>query len=353
MYRYDAIDQGLVDQRVAQFRDQTRRFLAGRADRGRVPAAAPAQRPLHPAPCADAAHRDPLRPAARRASCASSRDIARKYDRGYGHFTTRQNLQLNWPKLEHVPDILAELATRPDARDPDLRQLHPQRHHRPFRRRGAATRSSIRVRTARSSGSGRRCIPSSRTCRASSRSRSPARANDRAAVARCTTSACTLMRNDAGRTSASTCWSAAASAARRSSATSSANSCRSRTCSHYLDAILRVYNRYGRRDNMHKARIKILVKDRRRRPNSRDDGRGRVGAVKDWRRDARPPRRSSGSRAFFTPPPYETLHDIDAAAGREAELPAPGSATTRARTRCRAIARYRCRSRSTACRRAT
>src|SRR4029079_703292 len=38
-------------------------------------------------------------------------DIARKYDRGYGHFSTRQNLQLNWPKLEQVPEILAELAT--------------------------------------------------------------------------------------------------------------------------------------------------------------------------------------------------------------------------------------------------
>src|SRR5713101_1452537 len=38
-------------------------------------------------------------------------DIARRYDRGYGHFTTRQNLQLNWPRLPDVPDILAELAT--------------------------------------------------------------------------------------------------------------------------------------------------------------------------------------------------------------------------------------------------
>src|SRR5437879_13652135 len=38
-------------------------------------------------------------------------DIARRYDRGFGHFTTRQNLQLNWPKLPQAPDILAELAT--------------------------------------------------------------------------------------------------------------------------------------------------------------------------------------------------------------------------------------------------
>src|SRR6185295_18962214 len=39
--------------------------------------------------------------------------VARRYDRNFGHFTTRQNLQLNWPKLEDVPDILAELATVP------------------------------------------------------------------------------------------------------------------------------------------------------------------------------------------------------------------------------------------------
>ena len=62
--------------------------------------------------------------------------IARKYDKGYGHFTTRQNIQFNWPKLVDVPDILADLATRGDACHPDQRQLHPQRHRRSFRGRG-------------------------------------------------------------------------------------------------------------------------------------------------------------------------------------------------------------------------
>ena len=61
--------------------------------------------------------------------------IARNYDSGYGHFTTRQNIQFNWIKLEDAPDILAELADGRDARDPDQRQLHPQRHRRPIRRR--------------------------------------------------------------------------------------------------------------------------------------------------------------------------------------------------------------------------
>jgi len=61
----------------------------------------------------------------------------------------------------------------------------------------------------------------------------------------------------------------------------------------YLDAILRVYNRYGRRDNLNKARVKILVKERARQVPRRD--RGRVGALKDGPRRSFP-RRSSASR---------------------------------------------------------
>jgi dissimilatory sulfite reductase (desulfoviridin) alpha/beta subunit len=61
--------------------------------------------------------------------------IARTYDKGYGHFTTRQNIQFNWPKLSDMPAILADLAERRDACHPDQRQLHPQRDGRSFRRR--------------------------------------------------------------------------------------------------------------------------------------------------------------------------------------------------------------------------
>ena len=110
MYRYDDIDQRLVDERVAQFRNQTRRFLAGelaeddfRALRLRnglyVQRYAPMLRIAIPYGLLSSKQ---LRKLA---------DIARRYDRGYGHFSTRQNLQLNWPKLEEVPDILAELAS--------------------------------------------------------------------------------------------------------------------------------------------------------------------------------------------------------------------------------------------------
>ena len=110
MYRYDDIDQALVEQRVAEFRDQTRRFLEGQLSEEEFKALrlrnglyiqrhAPMLRIAIPYGLLSA-HQ--LRKLA---------DIARRYDRGYGHFTTRQNLQLNWPALERVPDILAELAT--------------------------------------------------------------------------------------------------------------------------------------------------------------------------------------------------------------------------------------------------
>src|SRR5881628_2783693 len=110
MYLYDEIDQKLVDERVAQFRDQTRRFLAGklteeefRALRLRnglyIQRYAPMLRIAIPYGLLSSGQ-----------LCKLS-EIARKYDRAYGHFSTRQNLQLNWPRLEQVPDILAELAT--------------------------------------------------------------------------------------------------------------------------------------------------------------------------------------------------------------------------------------------------
>jgi len=110
VYLYDAIDQRLVDERVRQFRDQTRRFLAGQLSEDEF-------RALRLRNGLYIQRYAPMLRIAIPYGLLSSRqlrklaDIARKYDRGYGHFSTRQNLQLNWPKLEQVPDILAELAT--------------------------------------------------------------------------------------------------------------------------------------------------------------------------------------------------------------------------------------------------
>ena len=110
MYLYDEIDQRLVDERVRQFRDQTRRFLEGRLSEDEFKALR-LRNGLYIQRYA------PMLRIAIPYGILSSRqlrklaEVARKYDRGYGHFSTRQNLQLNWPKLEHVPEILAELAT--------------------------------------------------------------------------------------------------------------------------------------------------------------------------------------------------------------------------------------------------
>src|SRR5487761_786029 len=110
MYQYDEIDQRIVDERVAQFRDQTLRFLAGQLTED-------AFRPLRlQNGLYIQKHAPMLRIAIPYGMLASRQlrklaEIARRYDRGYGHFTTRQNLQLNWPRLEAVPDILADLAS--------------------------------------------------------------------------------------------------------------------------------------------------------------------------------------------------------------------------------------------------
>jgi sulfite reductase (NADPH) hemoprotein beta-component len=110
VYLYDAIDQRLVDERVRQFRDQTRRFLADQLSEDEF-------RALRLRNGLYIQRYAPMLRIAIPYGLLSTRqlrklaDIARKYDRGYGHFSTRQNLQLNWPKLEQVPDILAELAT--------------------------------------------------------------------------------------------------------------------------------------------------------------------------------------------------------------------------------------------------
>jgi sulfite reductase (NADPH) hemoprotein beta-component len=110
MYRYDALDKTLVDERVAEFRDQTARFLAGSLTDDefrhlRLRNGLYLQR-----------HAPMLRVAIPYGLLSSAQlrmlgSIARRYDRGYGHFTTRQNIQYNWPQLERVPDILAELAS--------------------------------------------------------------------------------------------------------------------------------------------------------------------------------------------------------------------------------------------------
>lgn len=110
MYRYDAYDQRIVDERVAQFRDQTRRYLAGELTDDEF-------RPLRLQNGLYIQRFAPMLRIAVPYGMLESRQlrmlahIARTYDRGYGHVSTRQNVQFNWPELKEVPDILACLAS--------------------------------------------------------------------------------------------------------------------------------------------------------------------------------------------------------------------------------------------------
>ena len=110
MFLYTDFDQNLLNERVAQFRDQTQRYLEGKLTEEEY-------RPLRLqnglyiqryAPMLRLAVPYGLMNSAQLRKLA---EIAQKYDRGYAHISTRQNIQLNWPQLEDVPDILQELAT--------------------------------------------------------------------------------------------------------------------------------------------------------------------------------------------------------------------------------------------------
>ena len=110
MFLYTDFDQNLLNERVAQFRDQTQRYLDGKLTEEEY-------RPLRLqnglyiqryAPMLRLAVPYGLMNSAQLRKLA---EIAQKYDRGYAHISTRQNIQLNWPQLEDVPDILQELAT--------------------------------------------------------------------------------------------------------------------------------------------------------------------------------------------------------------------------------------------------
>ena len=110
MYQYDTFDRQFVQERVADFREQTARYLAGELD----------EEQFKPLRLMNGLYIQRFAPMLRIAipyGILSSKQlrmlasIAERYDRGYGHFTTRQNIQLNWPALERVPDILADLAS--------------------------------------------------------------------------------------------------------------------------------------------------------------------------------------------------------------------------------------------------
>lgn len=110
MYLYTDFDQQLINQRVAQFRDQTERYLAGKLSEDEY-------RPLRLQNGLYVQRYAPMLRIAVPYGLMNSKqlrkiaEVSTEYDRGYAHVSTRQNIQLNWPALEDVPEILAELAT--------------------------------------------------------------------------------------------------------------------------------------------------------------------------------------------------------------------------------------------------
>src|SRR5438034_9128997 len=110
MYIYDEFDRTLVDERVREFRDQVARRLSGELT----------EEEFKPLRLQNGVylqlHAYMLRIAVPYGTLNAAQlkmlaHVARTYDRGYGHFTTRQNLQFHWPALSDIPDILAELAS--------------------------------------------------------------------------------------------------------------------------------------------------------------------------------------------------------------------------------------------------
>ena len=317
MYRYDEIDATLVAERVAQFRDQTRRFLAGTLPEDEF-------RPLRLRNGLYIQKHAPMLRVAIPYGLLSTRQLrmlahlARKYDRGYGHFTTRQNIQYNWPKLEDVPDMLADLASvemhaiqtsgncirnitadhfagiAPDEIDDPrpyceiIRQwstLHPEFSYLPRKFKIAVTGS-------------------------------PA---DRAA-SEVHDIGLHLKRDASGQIGFEVLVGGGLGRTPIIGKVIREFLPREHLLS-YLEAILRVYNQEGRRDNIYKARIKILVKAKGTGRIPRG-GRSRVGAASvSLRADARPTPRSTACARFFRPPPYETLADINVDPGPAGRVP--------------------------------
>ena len=306
MYRYDQPDQTLVNQRVDQFRDQTRRFLAGDLSEDEF-------RPLRLQNGLYIQRHAPMLRVAIPYGLLSSRQlrmqahIARTFDRGYGHFTTRQNIQYNWPRLEDIPDILADLASvemhaiqtsgnclrnttsapfagvaHDELIDPRpycelIRQwstFHPEFAYLP-RKFKIAVSSSV---------------------------------EDRAATF-VHDIGLHILRDDAGEIGARVIVGGGLGRTPVIGTVIREFIPRAELIN-YLDAILRVYNRFGRRDNKYKARIKILVREL-------TPARFAAEVEAEWAHLKNGPALVPDAEferieAFFVPPAYATLAEADA-----------------------------------------
>lgn len=303
MYVYTDYDQQLLNERVAQYRNQTERFLDGQLSEDEF-LALRLQNGLYVQ-----RHAPMLRVAVPYGTLNSKQvrvlaSIAQEYDKGYAHFSTRQNVQFNWPALEQVPDILEKLASvqmhaiqtsgncirntttdqfagvAPDElEDPRpyceiIRQwstFHPEFAYLP-------RKFKIAVNAAK---------------------------EDRAAI-KMHDIGVELVKNSDGELGFSI-WVGGGLGRTPIVAVNITEFLPRKYLLSYLEAILRVYNRYGRRDNKYKARIKILVK-----ALGIEAFREKVEAewahLKDTEMDL-PEEEIQRMKDFFPGPNYETLQD--------------------------------------------
>ena len=306
MYKYDEYDHQMLQERVQQFRDQTRRFLAGeltteqflplRLQNGiYLQRLAPMMRVAIPYGCLSSVQ---LRKLA---------SISRDYDKGYAHFSTRQNIQYNWLTLEQLPDLLAELAEV---------EMHA------IQTSGNCIRNTT---TDQFAGVAPDEIEDSRPWCEIIRQWSTfhpefAYLPRKFKIAVCGTQhdqAATqvhdiglyIKKNDVGEVG----FQVLVGGGLGRTPVIGSVICEFLPWQHlltYLDAIMRVYNRFGRRDNKYKARIKILVKE-----IGAEAFREKVEA--EWQHDKDGPAILTQAevdrcKAFFTDPSYEPLEDNDA-----------------------------------------
>ncbi len=316
MYVYDQYDQHIIEDRVRQFRDQTRRFLAGEL----------ADEEFRPLRLQNGLYIQRYAPMLRIAvpygllSSTQVRklaEIARRYDKGYAHISTRTNVQFNWPELEDVPEILAELATV---------QMHA------IQTSGNCIRNTT---TDQFAGVARDELIDPRPWCEIIRQWSTfhpefaflprkfkiavnGAVSDRAAI-EVHDIGLEAVKNDAGELGFRV--SVGGGLGRTPIIGSFINEFLPwQHLLSYLDAILRVYNRYGRRDNKFKARIKILVK-----ALTPEVFAERVNA--EWAHLKDGPTTLTEAEVqrvskFFVDPQYQVLQDQDAALAQlDAEHP--------------------------------
>ncbi|MCJ0973463.1 nitrite/sulfite reductase [Pseudomonas sp. PS1] len=316
MYVYDQYDQHIIEDRVRQFRDQTRRYLAGELGGEEF-------RPLRLQNGLYIQRYAPMLRIAVPYGLLSSKqvrklaEIARNYDKGYAHISTRTNVQFNWPELEDVPDILAELATV---------QMHA------IQTSGNCIRNTT---TDQFAGVAHDELVDPRPWCEIIRQWSTfhpefaflprkfkiavnGAVSDRAAI-EVHDIGLEAVKNDAGELGFRV--SVGGGLGRTPIVGSFINEFLPwQHLLTYLDAILRVYNRYGRRDNKFKARIKILVK-----ALTPEVFAERVDAEWSYLKDG--PNTLTEAEVervsqFFVDPAYQVLEDQDAALAQlDAEYP--------------------------------